>query len=314
MGDILNWAAALEAANTAFVAEVEAPEISITPTVDILGLECDVNGASALNVGYAEDNAEIRRVIAGVPQPRDGARAYSADYPVIPWAITDQLPRRQVKGDRSGRVARMLAQLAMRSVIEEKLWDYILANDVNGPDGVPLFSASHPHGPGGTTQGNHTANALTFTTYNTARAAMRSLRRENGGSLDRVPTHLVVGPNSERTALEVTGSDRPVAMSSAGVSDATASVVGASTIENAYSGSAAVIVSPRITGSQWYLVDASKSARPMAWGRDGGREAVVPDISDESVRDLDMMIWQIKEDLAIGPANWQTIYGGGFSL
>ena len=40
----------------------------------------------------------------------------------------------------------------------------------------------------------------------------------------------------------------------------------------------------------------------------------MPDISDESVRDLDMMIWQIKEDLAIGPANWQTIYGGGFSL
>lgn len=312
--DILNWQAALEAANTAFIAEVEAPEGVDAPTVDLLAMEVDATGASAIEVGYVEDNAEIRRVIANVPQPRDGARAYAATYPVLTWSITDQLPRRQVKGDRSGRVAKMLAALARRSVVARKLWDYILANDVNGPDGVPLLSATHPHAPGGATQSNAVATALTDASYNAGRAAMRGWRRENGESLDKVATHLVVGPGLERTALEVTGSSRPLAVSNAGVFDATANVVGATTRDNGLAGSATVVVEPKITGTEWYLIDASGSARPMAFGRDGGRETVVPEIGDDSVKDLDMMVWQIKEDLAIGPANWQNIYGGGLTL
>jgi hypothetical protein len=315
MAEILDWQANLEAANVSFIAEVEAPEIAVTTTLDILGLEVDATGASAIDVGYAEDNAKIRRVIAGVPQPRDGARAYAAQYPVVPDAITAQLPRRQVKADRSGRVAAMLAQLARRSILEERAWESIRANDVVGPDGVPLFSASHPHGAAGA-QSNHAGNvALSHTTFRAARAAMRSLTRENGGKIDKQPTHLIVGPDSEAAALEVVGADRFISVQSGGTFGGTTNTVGATTYRNVYEGILSVIVTPQISAGEWFLVDASQAGqRPWAYGTDGPAEAVVPEIGDYDTVNLDMMVWQVKHDHAMGPASWQTIYGGGWAL
>lgn len=121
-------------------------------------------------------------------------------------------------------------------------------------DGQAFFSASHKDGDGPTQSNTSGATALSQAAYDAARVAMWSLQDEEGDPLNIVPTHLLVGPSNERTALEIV---------QAGV---IGNPAGTASITNVFAGTARVIVSPRLVNASaghWFLMSFQQPVRPI---------------------------------------------------
>lgn len=112
----------------------------------------------------------------------------------------------------------------------------ILTSNPNMNDAVALFHSTH---------GNlGTAGAISSTTLAEAKKKMRQQTGLNGKFINVMPSFLVVGPDNEQEALQ---------WMNASFSPAT---VGNT---NIYQGSMSVIVDPRITTKNWFMVAAPNS-------------------------------------------------------
>jgi hypothetical protein len=112
----------------------------------------------------------------------------------------------------------------------------ILTSNPNMNDAVALFHSTH---------GNlGTAGAISSTTLAEAKKKMRQQTGINGKFINVMPSFLVVGPDNEQEALQwMNASFSP-------------STVGNT---NIYQGSMSVIVDPRITTKNWFMVAAPNS-------------------------------------------------------
>jgi hypothetical protein len=179
-----------------------------------------------------------------------------------------ELDKSAVDGDVTGAMGRRLTDyLAGGPYFWDQIATDLLLTNPTGVDGVALLHDSHPYGEDGGTWDNKVTTALSFTSFDAGITSMESLVGENGQPLRLSPTHLMVGPALQRTALEITGAQRPVPFS-ASAQDASSSIVAVSTIENVYVGRVVVVVNPRMTSStDWLLMDLSRpGVRPIAMG------------------------------------------------
>ena len=240
-------------------------------------------------------------------------RAFRQDVDVKTYEATVPIKRRDIDGDASGAVAAALIgsfPQRLQAMLEDVCVATLIANAATGYDGVSLLNAAHPFSSG--TGNNITTDALGFASYRAAKQAMRLFADEDGTPLNMSPTHLLVGPAAERAALEVVGADRPVPYS-ATAQDATASILAATSITNVYQGECQVVVSPWITGNQWFLMDLSKPGiRPLvrAVHRELEPVSTVEDGMTHYVRFVyDEYHFGVEGDFAYAPGVWQTIYG-----
>lgn len=178
-----------------------------------------------------------------------------------------ELDSKAVFGDLTGALKMAIDEhLAMGPWFWDKVATDMLTGNPSGMDGVALLNSAHPYGSGGGTWNNITTDALGFASFSAGIAAMQGLKGERGEPLNINPTHLMVGPDLERMALEVVGALRPVPFSSS-AQDAASSIVAVTTFGNVYEGRVRVIVNKRMTSStQWFLMDLSKAAKPIALG------------------------------------------------
>jgi phage major head subunit gpT-like protein len=119
----------------------------------------------------------------------------------------------------------------------------------NGYDGVPLFSASHPYEgdankPAGT-QSNLITGALSDTTLKTAITRMRQFYDNGGKKITFMPDTLVVPPELEWLAIELTKSAQKVGTSDNDI--------------NAIRGKLKVMVYDYLTDSDaWFVMDSKR--------------------------------------------------------
>lgn len=112
------------------------------------------------------------------------------------------------------------------------VWSIITANAALA-DGVALFHATHNNLAGAGT-------AITVASLSAARAAMRKQKSLGGDFLNVTPMFLVVGPDKELEAFQFTSSMyTPTANTG---------------INPDFNKNLKVIVEPRLTGNQWYLI------------------------------------------------------------
>lgn len=306
MPDVLSYSANLDAAATAY--ETAASGLATAPlTYQLFAQSLGAWDAEKMEVGYTDDLSEFRELMDGEERTYDGARAYSATYSTQIISKAFELPVGRVLGDLSGRIADMVAAAGqdVPNLPEVKIWEKMLANTVLGPDGVALFSASHPNGASGATQSNLVASALSQSTFRTALNAMRSYRSENGRYLNVTPTHLFVAQSYEQVAKEILGTDRVVAVSNAGAPDATSNVVGATTIPSATSNAVQLVVVPRMTG--WCVMDLSKAGKPWVY-KISPVESSSATATDESWKQKNLARWYSQQRLVQGPGHWQLAY------
>lgn len=236
-------------------------------------------------------------------------RAFNQTINNFMWEKTIGLDRQDVEQDRTGSVLLAIDQFvnAIPDDLETLIMATLVANTALGIDGEPLLDNAHPFSNG--TGNNITASALGFETYRAGKAAMRLFADEDGRPLNMSPTHLLVGPGNERTALEVTGADRPVPFS-ATAQDATSGIVAATVLPNVFQGEVQVMVSNKIAGGQWYLMDLSKPVKPII--RSVAEELhLVQLVNEENAHTFftNEVVMSAQGYMGFGPGMWQTVYG-----
>ena len=95
---------------------------------------------------------------------------------------------------------------------------------------------------------NKSTGALSAAEYETARQAMMSFVNEEGRPMRVTPSHLIVPPQLEKTALDIVRAD----LTTGGVS-------------NVWKNSADVIVAPELAKNPtyWFLTDLNKPTKPF---------------------------------------------------
>lgn len=269
------------------------------------------------SVAAKAKSTELQITIA-TPQlaPLNGAlqlkslRAFNQSIPNIKWAKGLELDRFDVENDRSGSVLQAVDRFVQQipDDLEARIIASLLANTALGFDNVALLNAAHPFSNG--TGNNITTNALSYETYRAAKAAMRLFADEDGRPIGCSPTHLLVGPGNERIAKDIAGADRPVSVDSSGGFNTAASVVGATTIPNAFAGEVTVLVSDKIPGGQWFVMDCSKACKPTVRGV--AEELHLTQLVEEErshVFFTDNIVMKASGYMGFGPGHWATVYG-----
>lgn len=235
-------------------------------------LPCD---GRALELDAIGPSSEAEELLGS--RPWSAFREYAKRAEVKPYTIRGAALRRdKVDKDPTGAMAARLRDFldGARDFWDKPVHTLFFSNPTC-IDGVALLSTTHPHGADGGTWSNKTTSTLSQSTLKDGWVAMTGLRNERGAPMGIQPTHLMVGPKFYREALDLTGAARPVPVSSAGAADASANVVAAVMQENWLRGQLQVVLNPRMVGSDyeddWYLMDLSKSVRPIVAG-----EAIAP--------------------------------------
>lgn len=210
-------------------------------------------------------------------------REYANRAEVKPYTIDGiELLRSKVDLDPTGAMAKRLRDYLDGA---RNFWDApVTRRFLTNPtciDGTPLLNTSHPHGAGGATWGNRVTTAFSQAAVETGWAAMTALTNEHGAPMQLRPTHLMVGPKHYGLARAIAGKVRPVGVGTAG-SIVTSGAVHAVAVEGYLD--LEVILNDRMVGDyedDWYLMDLSKSVRPMVAG-EGIRPAPQVAISADS--------------------------------
>ena len=235
-------------------------------------------------------------------------RALVQDIDVDPWEATIGIERKYVDYDSGGTVTAMLTAFLGREVtaFDDVVFQTLLDNPV-GHDGVSLLNDSHPYS--NSTGDNLTTDALSYSSWVAMKAQMADFTDEDGTPLGVRPNVLLVGPSNEQKALEITGAQRAVAITSSGV-EGTSSVVAAYMRDNPY-GQAAVLVADWITGGQWFAMDLTKPGmKPLVVAEARAFEPITQDeMTDESRFRRDKYLYSLEGDYGVGAGLWQLIGG-----
>jgi phage major head subunit gpT-like protein len=231
--------------------------------------------------------------------------------------------KRALSGAADGQLLRrLMSWLGSPDMDLDKIaTDYLVSNPT-GYDGVAVFSASHPRGPGGGTQSNTSATALSGAQHRSVITSGSGFGDVYGEPFGIQYDTLMVGPALAPLARELTGSTRFAAISASGV-EATSGVVAAAEVPSANrlqvftGGEMNVVVNPRFIGSslanKYLYLDTSKSARPIVAYRFQGGSRVVERMqdTDQSRWAADRYEWAAEHDLVLVPGAWQVAFFGG---
>lgn len=240
-------------------------------------------------------------------------RAYEQTITIGSYERTVSLDRLDVVTDRSGVVQAALNAFSAstKQAVDKLMIDRLSANTWTGYDGVSLLNDAHPNT--NSTGDNLITSALSFTNYRDLRAVMRKFSDEDGALYNVTPTHVMVGADQERIALEIAGASRPVAVSNAGAYDGTSNIVGATTIPNVFGGSeVTIIVNDLVTGNKWFMMDLSKPVKPIVWCVLRAPEAISQDggfMQGDQRFTYDRFNYSIEGDWEFGAGAWMLIAG-----
>ncbi len=160
-------------------------------------------------------------------------------------------------------------------------------------DGKSFFATDHKEGKSGI-QSNSSTYKLTPETYGDARAALMSLKDEQGNPMNIVPNLLVVPPQLEGMARKILFAEQV---------DATT---------NIYKNSAELLVASELSGhpTKWFLLDTTKPVKPLIFQQRQKPQFVAKDnINDDNVFFNKEFIYGVDSRDNAGYGLWQLAYG-----
>lgn len=272
----------------------------------MFSFEQPINGTS-LRVPMVTSFPRVRRWLGD--KVAKSLRAFVQTFTLEPWEQSIEMDRITVDYDADGVVDMALRQFLGGQV---QMFDDMniteLLTNPTGYDATALLADSHPYS--NSTGDNLTTDALSLSSLRAMDLAMRGFQNEDGKPLLVTPSHLLVGESLKDTALEITGADRPIYFDASGA-EATSSVVGGVVIENVRRGTWTPIVTPWITGTQWFLMDLTKPGlRPWIVAR-GRAFTPVTQLSEDSDPRYRRGVYgfSVEGDYGIGAGLWPLIGG-----
>ncbi len=284
----------LQAARTTFetlVADLEPKGEGLVP---VLAQEVSGGDGQAYEFDMPGAMPGWRRWVG--PKQWEGFREMSITCPFDSYYKPLKLKRRDVVNDKSGTVGQaMRSFMGQHDYLYDKLvMDKFIANPTC-IDGASLFSTAHPFGESGGTWSNKTTDTLSFSAFDSARAAGRNLTNEKGEPLAIDYDTLIVNPDEELEALEIANASlRATSINTAGTGPG---VVGGAAIDNVYKGITKVIVTPRQRSGDWALRDSKRFA-PIGLVVWRGPEAhITDDMSGEHRQTFDEFLYAVEADV-----------------
>jgi phage major head subunit gpT-like protein len=138
------------------------------------------------------------------------AQGFDKTFKHTDWALGYRVSHQLQRDDKFRLVANMAKELGRSARITVEVdaasdFNNGFSGSYNGPDGVPLFSASHPRVKAGSTQSNLASPAvdLDVSTLEAALTAFRGFTDDAGKLVMVEPTRLIVPPALEFVAAEI---------------------------------------------------------------------------------------------------------------
>jgi hypothetical protein len=181
------------------------------------------------------ETAKMEKVVEG-GEYKMGAFAESAEsYKAVKYGKIIPLTWEMIVNDDLGAFNRIPKSIATQAkLLQNELVYGILSANANLSDGVALFHANHGNLAGA-------GAAISTTTLQSARTAIRTQKGVDGKTiLNLIPKYLVCGPTNEQTAYQYTSAQYVPTKNS--------------DINPVYNTQLQVIIDPRITGNEWYLI------------------------------------------------------------
>ncbi len=184
------------------------------------------------------------------------------------FEATVAVSRNDIEDDTIGVYAPLFSQLGVnaRQHPDELLFS-LLADGFVRPsfDGLSFFNDAHPNGGQGSFD-NAGVDVLSATSFQAARETMMSYVNDEGRPLRVVPSHLIVPPQLEKTALDIVRAD----LTTGGVS-------------NVWKNAADVVVAPELaaTPTYWFLADLNKPVKPFILQMRKNPEFITLDNADD---------------------------------
>ncbi|MDW8105731.1 MAG: Mu-like prophage major head subunit gpT family protein, partial [Armatimonadota bacterium] len=232
-----------------------------------------------------------------------GLRPYSYTVQDTVWESTIAVERRALEDEQIGAI-RLRVQDLGREAARHK--DFLvvkaLLDGFTQPcyDGQPLFSHNHVEGESGT-QSNMTNQPLNPDTLQNAISNMMLFRDDQGVPLGILPDTLLVGPRLRWTAMELLESQVVVVKGGSGAS---------TPYRNVLQGALRLIVSPYITGNQWFVLDTSRAVRAVILQERSDVPLEFSALEDPSVSESvflrDVVYYGARARYGVGYGLWQT--------
>lgn len=226
------------------------------------------------------------------------------------WESTIAVERRALEDEQIGAIRLRVQDLGWEAARHKDfLVTKALLDGFTQPcyDGQPLFSATHVEGDSGT-QSNTTSLPLNPDNLQNAISAMMLFTDDQGVPLGILPDTLVVGPRLRWTAMELLESQVVVVKSGSG---------SFTPYRNTLQGALRLVVSPYITGNQWFVLDTSRAVRAVILQERSDVpvefSALEDPSSSESVFLRDVVYYGARARYGVGYGLWQTAYGSNAS-
>lgn len=179
------------------------------------------------------------------------------------------------------RVTALMARAA--ADLESDIVYGILADNAALSDGKALFHADHSN--------LGTAGAISITTLDEARKAMRNQTNLAGRPINVTPSTLVVGPASETAAWQFINAQYSPDVATAA---------------NPFQGSMQVVVDPRITGNAWYVMASPSQIDTIEYAYLEGQQGVYMDT--EMGFDVDGVKFKVRHDFGAGAIDHRGVF------
>jgi phage major head subunit gpT-like protein len=241
-----------------------------------------------------------------------GPRVYNSlkahDYTIVnkPWEFTIELNRDQVEDSDIGMVP-FTAQSQGEAFAKhpDKLIAGLLINGASTLcyDGQNFYDTDHPVNDGVVSNYEATSFGLTLDNVMTARARMLSITNEAGDILASNPRLLVVPPQLEKAARQISSS--ALALQTTGTSFAAVNNVGQGLFD--------VLVVPEIASqaTSWHLFDVSRLLKPFIYqSRRSVRFESFTSSRDLVVFDNNKYVWGGDARYNVGVSLWQLAFKG----
>jgi hypothetical protein len=242
-------------------------------------------------------------------------RAYARTQPAKKYGPPGiEVEAIQVENDRSGAIRnRLMGYLASaKDGFGKPVQDFYVTNPTC-IDGVALINGSHPFDSGGSTWTNDSSTALSAAELNVIVVAMSGRLDEFGVNLGIRPTHLMVAGNLEQIAMDITGADRAVGITTAANPALSGNTIAGGTLPNWFlkRGKLDVIVNQYMTAGTYAFMDLSKpDVRPIYFGVAKPFEAVVvDDPQSEPMKERSSYAYYAEGYMALLGGVPQCIYG-----
>lgn len=228
------------------------------------------------------------------------------------WEATVAVERKALEDDQLSAIrlrVRELGNEAARHKDQIVVQQLLAGFSTFGPDGQYFFD--NDHGESGTVQSNMTTAPLSASALQDAIANMMAFTDDQGVPLGVMPNLLVVGPRLRWRAMELLESTViPVRV---GEGNAGTGATSATSYRNVLQGALDLIVTPYITGYQWFVLDTTREIRAIILQErsDVPVEFAALDNpnANESVFMRDMLYYGVRARYGVGYGLWQLAYG-----